>query len=376
MDNILAKNIRRRRLLLGLDQEQLAGRLGVSRITFSKYENGKSPVNDDVFYRLSRIFNVSPDVLLESPEYSSIPFFRHKSLRSQREKAGNHQMILDAEKKFADYQFLEEVSGEIIGTSSVLALAGRVDSVSDARALGEKVRNLVFGQGFENVRRFGEAFEANGIKFLAFPFPVDGEFGFMLKLEDGSFGIAVNNGTDVPGERQLFTLCHELGHLLMHYGQDNLDSGAAAEKRRESEANAFAGGMLIPDREFREAWDATEGRVWFDRILAVKRIFTVSYQTVIHSLEDRYRADTGKNSVPPYRTWFRENYTRRFGRSLPAHEEACPAGIRIESDRFVRLARKAFLSGEITMQKLAEMLDKPLIAVRELVNEWGREASA
>lgn len=42
----------------------------------------------------------------------------------------------------------------------------------------------------------------------------------------------------------------------------------------------------------------------------------------------------------------------------------------------MRLARKAFLSGEITMQKLAEMLDKPLIAVRELVNEWGREASA
>ena len=56
MKDILARNIRRRRQILGLDQGQMADRIGVSRITFSKYENGKAAITDDVFYRLSRIF--------------------------------------------------------------------------------------------------------------------------------------------------------------------------------------------------------------------------------------------------------------------------------------------------------------------------------
>ena len=127
--------------------------------------------------------------------------------------------------------------------------------------------------------------------------------------------------------------------------------------------------------EFNSAWDNTDGRLWFDRILAVKRIFTVSYLTVIYCLEERYRATSGKKTVPPYRNWFKENYLRRFGRTLPAHEEACPADVRIESARFIRLARKAFVAGDITMSRLAELLGKSLLDTRALVNEWAREAA-
>ena len=107
----------------------------------------------------------------------------------------------------------------------------------------------------------------------------------------------------------------------------------------------------------------------------MKRIFTVSYLTVIYCLEERYRATSGKKTVPPYRNWFKENYIRRFGRTLPAHEEACPADIRIESARFVRLARKAFVAGDITMPRLAELIGKSLLETRTLVNEWAREAA-
>lgn len=375
MKDILARNIRRRRQILGLDQGQIADRIGVSRITFSKYENGKATITDDVFYRLSRIFGISPAALLESPDRQSAPLFRHKKVYSQQERASLDQMILDAERKFEDYAELESFVGEKIESSELLSMQRHVASVEEARAFGTEVRNCLFRQGYDNVRRFGEVLEANGVKFLSFAFSLSSEFGFSLKLPNGSCGIAVNNGEAVPGERQLFTLCHETGHLLMHHQEGDADDTPEMKKRREKEANAFAAGMLIPTAEFNSAWDNTEGRLWFDRILAVKRIFTVSYLTVIYCLEERYRATSGKKTVPPYRNWFKENYIRRFGRTLPAHEEACPADIRIESARFVRLARKAFVAGDITMPRLAELIGKSLLETRALVNEWAREAA-
>ena len=375
MKDILARNIRRRRQILGLDQGQMADRIGVSRMTFSKYENGKATITDDVFYRLSRIFGISPAALLESPDRQSAPLFRHKKVYSQQERASLDQMILDAERKFEDYAELESFANEKIESSELLSLQRHVASTEEARAFGTEVRACLFRQGYDNVRRFGEALEANGVKFLSFAFPLSSEFGFSLKLPDGSCGIAVNNGEAVPGERQLFTLCHEVGHLLMHHQDGDADDASEAKKRREKEANAFAAGMLIPTAEFNSAWDNTEGRLWFDRILAVKRIFTVSYLTVIYCLEERYRATSGKKTVPPYRNWFKENYVRRFGRTLPAHEEACPADIRIESARFVRLARRAFVAGDITMPRLAELIGKTLLETRALVNEWAREVA-
>ena len=375
MKDILARNIRRRRQILGLDQGQMADRIGVSRITFSKYENGKAAITDDVFYRLSRIFGISPAALLECPDRRSAPLFRHKQVYSQQERASLDQMILDAERKFEDYAELESFVGEKIECSELLSMRRSVASIDEARVFGTEIRACLFRQGYDNVRRFGEALEANGIKFMSFAFPLSSEFGFSLKLPDGSCGIAVNNGDAVPGERQLFTLCHETGHLLMHHQDGDADDSPEARKRREKEANAFAAGMLIPVDEFNSAWDNTEGRLWFDRILAVKRIFTVSYLTVIHCLEERYCAASGKKTAPPYRNWFKENYLRRFGRTLPAHEEACPADIRIESARFIRLARKAFVAGDITMPRLAELIGKSLLETRALVNEWAREAA-
>ena len=374
MIDILARNIRRRRQILGLDQGQMADRIGVSRITFSKYENGKAAITDDVFYRLSRIFGIPPAALLESPDIRSAPLFRHKQVYSRQERASLDQMILDAEKKFEDYEQLEAFAGEKIESSELLSMQRNVASADEARAFGTEVRAYLFKQGYDNLCRFGEALEANGVKFLSFVFPLSSEFGFSLKLPNGSCGIAINNSDKVPGERQLFTLCHETGHLLMHHQGANVNNLPEARKRLENEADAFAAGMLIPMDEFNSAWNNSEGRLWFDRILMVKRIFAVSYLTVIHCLEERYRATSGKKAVPPYRNWFKENYLRRFGRMLPAHEEACPADIRIESARFIRLARKAFVAGDITMPRLAELIGKSLLETRALVNEWAKEA--
>jgi len=375
----LIRNIKRYRLMRGMDQEKIAGLLGISRVTYSKLENGKVKVSDDMFYQFSKILGVSTYALLDNPEPKcKRPLFRHRKPKTLREKECVQQMLIDAEHKFSGYEMLEEIAKDPLHPNDEFkALCHPVKDEGEARSLGSAVRTLFFRQGFDNVNRFAEAIESNGIRYLPFDFQFDGEFGFTLHLSSGNIGIAVNTRSTVPGERQLFTLCHEVGHYVMHEAVEkefeNTEIPKDIVKKLEREADAFASGLLMPDGDFEAAWASTEGQLWFNRVLAVKRIFSVSYQTVIHRLEDKYRTSTGKDSAPPYRVWFRQNYHRRFGRELPPHEEACPDDIRVHSSRYVRLAKHAFVNSEITMSRLAEMLDKSLFDTRDMVNEWARK---
>lgn len=58
------------------------------------------------------------------------------------------------------------------------------------------------------------------------------------------------NASCAAGERQRFSVAHELGHLVMH--RSFMASGSIAKKWKEieSEANAFASALLLPKREF------------------------------------------------------------------------------------------------------------------------------
>lgn len=375
----LAKNIKRYRLMRGMDQDAVAGRLGISRVTYSKIENGKGKVTDDQFYRLSQIFGIKPEVLLDVPEpRCKRPFFRHRKAKTQQEAQCVQQMLIDAERKFDGYKQLEEIAQDYTtGSPELEALRHSVSSPDEAKALGTQVRNLFGRQGYVRVSQFADAIEGNGIKFLPFDFPFGGEFGFTLRLSNGQLGIAVNTRAEIPGERQLFTLCHEFGHYMMHDEiERNLgdrDLSAAEAKELERQADAFASGLLMPDRDFDVAWQATEGQLWFNRILEVKRMFSVSYQTVIYRLDEKFRRGKGAKAVPPYRVWFRQNYRRRFGRELPSREEVCPGDIKVTSRRYVRLARKAFFEGEISIGRLGELFDKSVLDIRHLVNDWCRE---
>lgn len=373
----LADNIKRYRLMRGLDQTQLAEALAVSRVTYSKIETGKVKPSDDLFYRLARVFEVDPVMLLENSVPRARSFARQRKLRTLQEKAFNTQMLLDAERRFADYEYLEEISGESgVKSWGLQERARSVNGVEDARRFGSEIRELFFSKGYSSIRQLGDALEADGIKYLTFPFLTASEFGFTLRMPSGTFAIAINTNGGISGERQLFTLCHEVGHLLMHFRGGLPDDLSVPQlKAMEKEADAFASGLLLPDTEFEMAWKNTEGDSWFNRILSVKKIFLVSYQTVLRRLDERFAKENPCGKLPPYRIWFHQNFQRRFGRSLPMREEACPSDIRIESSRYVRLARKLFLDGELTMSRLAEILGKNLLATRDIANGWVREGA-
>ena len=64
MENTLAGNIRSYRKNLGLTQEQLAERLGITLGTVSKWERGSSEPDLSYIMDLAELFHVSVDALI------------------------------------------------------------------------------------------------------------------------------------------------------------------------------------------------------------------------------------------------------------------------------------------------------------------------
>ena len=97
------------------------------------------------------------------------------------------------------------------------------------------------------------------------------------------------NRADEPASARLFSLVHELAHILL--GEDELyndKSVSVAVTPVERLCNAAATALLMPDEDFSMAWGAAGGDA-DERIRAVRKLFPVSWVTVaLRALHHRY----------------------------------------------------------------------------------------
>lgn len=87
----------------------------------------------------------------------------------------------------------------------------------------------------------------------------------------------------VPGDRQRFTVAHELGHLALHPG---VRPPASAEEARaiEGEAHRFAGAFLAPREPLLEELSANGGRVTLNTLMQLKAAWGVAIKMLIKRL--------------------------------------------------------------------------------------------
>jgi len=109
-------------------------------------------------------------------------------------------------------------------------------------------------------------------------YPVEGApFGATLLL-NGTVAIWINSH-GVAGSQQRFTLAHELGHVLLrHMDVTRVESvrspeeapnvGTELQRRREGQANAYAGGVLYDRERVHQHWDRERSPVGLARIAA------------------------------------------------------------------------------------------------------------
>jgi Zn-dependent peptidase ImmA (M78 family)/DNA-binding XRE family transcriptional regulator len=221
------------RCMRGLSQRELGNRVGISATAISKYERGLDIPRSSVLIRLAKVLDVRVEFFLR-PNIVRIqaPAYRCRASRTKKVSEAMLMQVqewleryIEVERLFPDkqqpcFQLPESLKCQIISEQDVEQV---VDNLREAWKLGNHpIHNLV------------DLLEDMGVKVGL----LEGDEAFdalACWTEDGQPVIVVKR--DVPGDRQRFSIAHELAHLILQ---------PAKGVNPERIANRFAGAFLAP----------------------------------------------------------------------------------------------------------------------------------
>ncbi len=364
--NPIPQNIKRIRTSRGLSQGDVASKAGISRNAFRNIETGQAEPRVSNLQRIARALSIAlPELLAEPPHLSNVRF-RSSKLQSSKSQATRDQVVFDVARWLNDFNELEESLGlkKSFVLEGVVGLAPVPSDMSQVVKMANLARKTLGIRPDEPIRDICGLLESAGVKVQVLELDIEKLYGLSIADSDGGPAIVVNVREDIPVERRIFTAAHELGHLLLHPRAFDVKK-VEEDDQEEGEADRFAAHFLMPDKFFRDEWQDTYGLSFVDRALHVKRIFRVSYKTVLHRLLEMGCVDS--------RVWmiFNAEWKRRTKKVLPKKVEPIPlADVDFLEDRLSRLVRKAVESAKITLSRGAEILGFDLSTMREIITSW------
>lgn len=379
----LAARLRSIRLASGFSQDDIATKAGLTRVAYNRIETGKAEPRPVTVQAIAKAFGLTlADTLASVPKLSGVRFRANLNQDAFDDQFRAHIEALVA-RKIQDVRFLEDDLGRPPETNSSISKL----KTGDPREVAQNIRKAFKLNEHEPIRDICGLVEAHGITVLTVVIRRDGFFG--LSIDDQASKrqfIVVNIADHISVERMIFTCAHELGHLVLHHQDYRKDEG---EENREHEdgANFFAAELLMPHKAFVTEWKKYDGYSFVDRVLAVKRYFSVSYKAVLVRLD--------QHKVPKVFMRFNGEYKKRFGVSLGKADEphalrrdqfclpveniraAEPEALRkhdFMEPRVYSLVKDAVKREIISLSRASEILNLPMSAVREMAISWA-EAS-
>ena len=154
-------------------------------------------------------------------------------------------------------------------------LPAAITALDQIEAVARQLRES-WDLGVDPIPVLTDMLEERGIKVFQSQ-AINNRFDGMAATVDGIPVIVVGRGW--PGDRQRFTLAHELGHLV-------LKGRLAPDVEEEAAANRFAGAFLAPAEEVRK--ELGEKRVWLEprELEVLKKTYGLSMQGWMHRAKD------------------------------------------------------------------------------------------
>ncbi|MBC6418614.1 MAG: ImmA/IrrE family metallo-endopeptidase [Prochloron sp. SP5CPC1] len=347
MKKTIAENLIRYRKGLSLSQEQLAEEVGVTRQNINDFENAKTLPDSKTLSALARALGVTLDDLLRADK-ETIPNFRFRAHASHKQKP---QFVAQVRRLLETYNALEQVVGLSPYTPESTPcheVKGNEERIAD---IATQFRHRL-GMGDGPIFNLFEATEKIGLKVLRQPIPMKNFFGLSAySANQGAFVLVHSHNITI--ERQLFTLAHEIGHLIFHrdeYEDTLINIGTKEEeKAREKVADYFASHLLVPQDALERALNDIKA------LSPLKAHFRVSYQMILMRLEEM-----GGLKYSDSIKQIRWQYKQSTGKSLTNDIEIEPCLSESEfpeNQRFKTLVWQSFKIGKISELKAAELLN-------------------
>ncbi len=380
----ISNNLIRLRTAKGLTQGDLAKRSCLTTGGYRKIEKGKVEPGIQSLQNIAEVLDVRiSDLVREVPKLKAVRF---RALRAMKRR---EQILAETALWLQAYNYIEKIVKDKVENKldEIKRKSGKRDKASNfIRKAANEARIAYSLRADEPVYDISGLLEDNGIKVYSVQLNSEVFFGLAVAEEDGGPAVVVNTHPGIPVERWIFSAVHELGHLILHDGAFDV-SIEKDDRREETEASMFASWFLMPEQIFNSEWDATKGMNLYDRVLKIKRIFKVSYKTVLTRLTHTYNT--------PYKELiisFQKHSLRKTGKTLRKKDEPEPlsrdsyygdqsetrvtnepeplSAIDFKQDRLSRLVREAIERDKITMARGAEILKLQYDEMRELSLSW------
>lgn len=347
---MIGQRLRLARASSGLSLRDLGAAIDniVSAQALSKYEHDEMMPSSPVLMALAKALGVSVgylmsphEIVLEDVEFRCVEL-------SMREQAKLQARVIEGLGRYLSVEDLLQVSS--LEWRRPPEAPFPVSELPEADRAARSVR-AHWQLGLEPLPNFAEFLEEKGIKILLSEMPpaVDGLMGRVSWRGRAQVPVIVVNDHEwVSGERERFTLAHELGHLVLEC-RNGID--------REKAASRFAGALLMPAEVLWAEVGKQRSSLSVGELLELKRVFGASMQMLTYRCRDLKIIDEEL-----FRELFRE-FKERGWRDPPYGEP-----LRLPKElprRFTRLCYRALAEGAISESKAAELLGSSVKALDE-----------
>jgi len=345
----IGERIQQARKIRGLSLRGVGEKADLSAQAISKYERGLDTPGSASLLRLSKALGLPVEFFVRPQRVLSIePNYRKRSSLPRKQEEALQARILGWLDRVLE---IEEIRS--LDTSEPAVPAGfplAVETLEDVEQAALVLRDA-WQLGHDPVENLTELLEDKGVRVGL----IDAEqcfdaCTFRAEVDGKSLPVIVAR-RGLSGDRQRFSMAHELGHLMLEPRGDLPAEGAA---------NRFAAAFLVPAPaalfelgEHRRSLDLYE-------LHLLKHKYGLSMQGWIYRARDLGILDEAR--AASLFKWFRSQGWHRTEPGDPYPPE--------KPSRFERLVMQALVEDLISETRAAEILGKPL---RQFLSEVAKE---
>lgn len=339
---MIGERIRWARVGARMSLRELARRVGVSYEAIRKYEQGQLKPNSEMLLRLARALDKPVDYFrAPAVRIGSIqPVFRGHARRAKRDEAALEAHIRDWLER---YLTVEQIVGKVAQFEYPDGFPREVRSPEEVEQAAIDLRRA-WELGLAPIANLTETLEERGIRVGEVQ-ACEGIDACTFWAQDDTALPVIIVANDAPGDRQRFSVAHELGHIMLR---------SEDERSAEKIANRFAGAFLMPKPI---AERALKGGVSFALLYALKHLYGVSMQAWLRRAYELQLID--KTAYASWNQRFQKNGWRKTepGQQIP----------REHPTRFQSLVFEAYERELITASRASQLLGVPL---QEFLREY------
>nr|WP_163501765.1 XRE family transcriptional regulator [Halomonas socia] len=338
---MIGERIKRARAAAGLSMQALGQQVGVSANMIKKYEHDQCMPSSGVLIKLSKSLGVRSEYFFRpvQVELGEVEYRKRSTLPAGILKR-IHADVLDQAERWHELANLWP-NFPLADFKEPDDLPERVETLDEVDAVADGLRSS-WQLGQNPIPDLVDELEARGILVIMTDVDEQSKFDGLQAQIAGLPVIVVSSNW--PGDRQRFTLAHELGHLL-------LQGRLAATLDEEQACNRFAGAFLLPAGSMRQQLGPSRQHLEPKELYLMKMEYGLSMKACL------YRAkDLGIITSAEHRGMMIKFSKNRWHKVEPGN--AYPAEVTLT---FQQLVYRALGEGIVSESKAAELLGIPLM---------------